>query len=111
MDERARRVGRNESLFRAVNEEIESSTVGLARISDETLHIVCECADLLCTRQLVVPVSVYERVRSDGATFLVIPGHEKLSVEEVVEESRRYNVVRKHAGESRRVAEQTNPRR
>jgi hypothetical protein len=110
MDDRARRVGRNEAVFRAVNEEIEARTIGLAEISDRQLHVVCECADLLCTKQLVVSVSDYEKVRADATCFLLVPGHERPDLEDVVEKTKRYNVVRKHAGEAARAAEESNPR-
>jgi hypothetical protein len=109
VDERSRRVGKNEAVFRAVNEEIESLTIGLAQISDKTLHLVCECGDLLCTKQLAVPVAVYEQVRSDASSFLIIPGHEKPSVEDVVGETRHYSIVRKHS-DAARIAQETNPR-
>ena len=34
-------------------------------------------------------------MRSDGTQFLLVPGHEDERVEKVVEERRRYSVVRK----------------
>ena len=109
MDERSRKVGKNEAVFRAVNEEIEKLTLGIAEISDRTLHLVCECGDLLCTKQLVVPVTRYEQVRADPSSFLIIPGHEKPSVEDVVEETPRYSVVRKHS-DAAKIALETDPR-
>jgi hypothetical protein len=71
------------------------------------MHIVCECADLACTQQLVVPVEDYERVRSDPALFFVVPGHEWPSVEDVVEATPGFNVVRKHEGAAAEVARRT----
>jgi hypothetical protein len=109
MDERAHRVGKNEAVFRAVNEEIERLTRGIAEISDKTLHIVCECGDLLCEKQLVVPLTRYEEVRADASCFLILPGHEKPSVEDVVDETPRYSIVRKHR-EAAQIAHETNPR-
>jgi hypothetical protein len=110
MDERARRIGQNEALFRQVNEEIETLERGLAGIGDRTLHIVCECGNLGCSDRVVVPIPTYEKVRSDSSLFFVIPGHEIPSVEDVVEESQQYDVVRKRAGDPRRLAEKTDPR-
>jgi hypothetical protein len=109
-DERARKIGANEAVFRTVNEQIESLNRGLAEISDGTLHIVCECGKLDCAAPIAAPISVYESVRSDPALFLVVPGHELPSVESVVERANDYNVVRKDPGEPRRVAEETGPR-
>jgi hypothetical protein len=110
MDESARRVGLNEALFRAVNEEVEALNRGIAGISDGTLHITCECGDLLCTNQIPVPIADYERVRADSALFFITPGHEKPAFEAIVERADRYTVVRKRPGEAQRVARTTDPR-
>jgi hypothetical protein len=110
MDERRRRIGSNEAVFRAVNEEIESLNRDLAEISDRTMHIVCECGKLTCSEQLSVPVTEYEDVRSDPALFLIVPGHEIPDTEDVVERTTRYSVVRKHAGGPERLAARTDPR-
>jgi hypothetical protein len=110
MDERTRRVGRNEAIFRAVNEQIESLNQNLASISDNTVHIVCECADLLCSEQLSVSVDEYERIRSDSTLFFVRPGHELPNFEQVVEKADDYVVVQKHDGPPATVARQTDPR-
>jgi hypothetical protein len=109
MDERARRIGLNEAVFRRVNEEIETLERGLAG-GDGNLHIVCECGNASCGERLVVPVGDYERVRSDSTLFFVVRGHEIPSVEDVVEDTPRFAVVRKREGSSRRIAEETDPR-
>jgi hypothetical protein len=111
MDERARRIGNNEAVFRKVNEQIETMNRAFAAISDGMLHIVCECGMLECSQTLPVTVSTYEDVRSDSALFLLAPGHELPDVESVVEATSRYSVVRKHPGTAEAVAEATDPRR
>jgi hypothetical protein len=110
MDERARRVGSNEALFRQVNEEIENLERPIAAIADGTLHIVCECGDLRCSERLSVPIRDYERVRAEPTLFLVLIGHEIPSVEDVVEASKNHYVVRKHGGAAEEVAKETDPR-
>ena len=112
MDERTRRVGRNEALFRSVNEQIEALERPIAAIADRTFHIVCECGDLECTERIVVPVTEYEDVRADGALFFVLPGHEIPSAEDVVAvaDTGAYYVVRKHDGGPQALAEATDPR-
>jgi hypothetical protein len=97
MSERARRLASNEALFRLVNDEIENLDPSLADARDGTLSIVCECGDLACSDQLVVPAEDYERIRADDTLFLVKPGHELAEVEDVVEKSEFHYVVRKRA--------------
>jgi hypothetical protein len=109
-DGRARRVGRNEAVFREINEQVESLNRGLADISDNRMHIVCECGDLLCVERLVVAVPTYEEIRSDPTLFFVKPGHDKPDVESVVDHADAYHVVRKHPGAAQQVAEETDPR-
>jgi recombinational DNA repair protein RecR len=108
-DERARRVGHNEALFRQVNERIEDLNEAFAHAS-QTFSVVCECADLSCTEHIDVPPAVYERTRQDSARFLVKPGHEAPDVEHVAEADGTYVVVEKGAPAARRVAEETDPR-
>jgi hypothetical protein len=110
MSEHTRRVGANEAVFRAVNEEIESLNRGIAQISDLTMHVVCECGDLACAEQLTVPVSDYERVRAESTLFLVHPGHERGEIEEVVERAEYYEIVRKRDHDARQLAQETDPR-
>jgi len=104
MDDRARRVGKNEAVFRQVNEQIESLNRTMAAISDHTMRVVCECGELSCVEQLTVLVSDYERIRSEPTLFVVLPGHEIPDVEEVVERTPDYHVVRKHEGGPARLA-------
>lgn len=110
MDERARRVGRNEALFRQINEEVEAINRGLAELTDNTIHIVCECGDLTCQQRIVVPISEYERIRSEPTWFFVVPGHQISNVETVVEEHEGFVVVEKDAGEAANLAKATDPR-
>jgi hypothetical protein len=110
MSERAVRIGRNEALFREVNEEIDVLNRTFAGLGDRTMHVVCECGDLDCSAGLVVPLAAYEQVRADPALFLVQPGHVAEDVEEVVEEQAGYQVVRKHPGQPERIAVETDPR-
>jgi hypothetical protein len=109
MSDRVRRIASNESVFRTVNAEIEKLGRGLADISDETLHVVCECGDIACAELIVVPIPDYERIRADDALFFIKPGHHKPDVEDVVEKNSRYHVVRKRVPEAVAIAEQTAP--
>jgi hypothetical protein len=107
MDERERRIGLNEALFRAVNEAVES-------ISDEmdvpAFEVICECGNLTCTQRFEITSRQYADLRSESDEFAVLPGHELPDVEEVIAKSRNYNVVKKTSLAARSLAEQTDPR-
>lgn len=106
LDERQRRLGINEVLFREVNEQVEALGTILGD-DGGTLDIVCECGDASCTVRLVVPRAVYERTRADPARFLVAPGHEAPDVERVVERHEGFDIVQKLEGDPSRLAEET----
>ena len=111
-DEHARRVGANEAIFRAVNEQIEQLNDSFATLGEETIQIVCECGDVSCAAIFAVPVAQYERVRAEPTLFFVVPGHQDTAVEDLVDTNvdDPYRVVRKHAGTAREVADATDPR-
>ena len=90
-DERA---GRNEALFREVNENIARLEERLPGRS-ETLPVICECARADCTAQLEISLPQYARVRQHRDRFIVARRHEDSSVEHVVEEHADYVVVEK----------------
>ncbi len=110
MDEAKRRKAANETVFREVNERIESLQRPFALAEHQPLQIVCECDRLDCSERLSVQLEVYEEIRSDAALFLVRPGHEDDSVEDVVDTGGDYMIVRKRPGEPQQIAEQTDPR-
>ena len=108
-DERSRRIGMNESLFRNVNEQLESLTVRF-RDNATTLELVCECGDPECDAPLRVDRDEYERTRRNPVLFLVIPGHEIADVEEIVASGDGFDIVRKREGAPAAVARATDPR-
>jgi hypothetical protein len=102
-----RRIGRNEGLFRRVNEAIVR---GLWPEQDgRVVAFRCECARLECNSPVRATARTYERVRSHPRRFLLLPGHELLSAEVVVETGPGFVVVEKTeiAGA---VAEDADPR-
>jgi hypothetical protein len=107
MDERERRIGLNEAVFREVNEAVES-------ISEETqvatFAVVCECGSLTCTQRIEVTHAEYEQLRSESHQFIVVPGHEIPDVEDVIERTRGYNLVRKSGPAAQVLAEKTDAR-
>ena len=106
MDEELKRA-RTEALFRDVNERIAESA---ARFDASSTQFVCECADANCTHRLEATLNEYEQVRSDGATFMLAPGHEHADIERVVERRSRFNIVEKVQKTVRETVRRLNPR-
>jgi hypothetical protein len=108
MDEAAeRRVGRNESLMRQVNEAIEQGRWPEQR--DTPVRFRCECAKLDCNEGVELTIPEYESVREHPRRFAVHPGHQAPDVETIVEMSSRYLVVEK-VGDAGELAEGLDPR-
>jgi hypothetical protein len=109
VESRAGRIGRNEALFRQVNERLEGLNETLSTVTD-TFEIVCECGDADCAQQIPIAVESYERARSDSSLFVLVPGHENENVEDIVERNDAFHLVRKREGVPRQAAEETDPR-
>ena len=109
MDDRARRLGENEVLFRELNEAIDGVNRSFA-VMTHTMDIVCECANAECLERFLVTLTTYERIRSDPTLFLVLPGHVAPSVEDVVERMEGHFVVRKREGGPAELATEADPR-
>jgi 5-bromo-4-chloroindolyl phosphate hydrolysis protein len=108
-EEQARRVGLNESIFRQVNEQIESLNRSFDT-EDRTMMVICECASGDCTEQLRISVSEYEKVRSDPRRYVIISGHAFPEFESVVGSTDAYDIVEKVDGTAAALAEETDPR-
>jgi hypothetical protein len=109
VDERERRMGENEVLFREVNERLESLNEAFSPLTEQML-IVCECADLSCIERIPVTLAEYEELRADPKAFAILSGHEAAEVDQIVAERDRYVIVRKRPGEAARVAVTKDPR-
>jgi hypothetical protein len=103
---REERRGRNETLFREVNEQI--AELG-ERHRATQLTIVCECSDAGCNEPITVSVVEYEDARSDPLTFIVRAGHEDPSVEDALTPRGDHVLVRK-LGDAADAAIATDPR-
>ena len=107
MEERARRVGHNEAIFRELNERIQR--VG-AITHAEAPEIVCECGDIDCVERFTITTAEYEALRAEPDRFAVRPGHVADDVERCVDDRGEYIVVAKRPGTPAAVAQQTDPR-
>jgi hypothetical protein len=97
----------NEEVFRSINERIEEGAeqhgVGQA------LPFHCECAMHGCVETIELSPAEYDQVASHFARFVVVPGHEQLGIEAVVERHATYLVIEK-TGEARAEIEREHPR-
>lgn len=108
MGARERQLAENEVRFRALNERLRDGS-GTWSPGEGALELVCECGDENCTRAIRLTTRDYETVRSDEAQFLLVPGHDRAEVEDVVSERDGWIVVRKR-GEAGAIAAETDPR-
>jgi hypothetical protein len=101
----AERIGRNDAIFRAANEEI-NEVAEAARVEGPVLFI-CECADPRCRDVILMNLAEYSEIRRGARLFLNVPGHEASSQgwAQVVETHGAYVVVEK-IGPAGEVAEQ-----
>jgi hypothetical protein len=97
------RAGRNEALFRAVNDNIAGSEEQMDSVSD-SFSVFCECAKADCTMHVEVTLTEYVRVRRNPHRFIVAPGHEQPDIERVVERHPNFRVVEKR-GEAAAAAD------
>jgi hypothetical protein len=107
-EQRSGRLGRNEALFREVNERVRELNEGFAQIT-KTFEIVCECSETTCVERLLLTPAEYEHVRERAEAFIVLREHVARGVERVSEDHGHYVVVEKLA-EAAEVARETNPR-
>lgn len=92
-DEAQDRLGLNEALFREINEGIERGQ--WPGEEDSPVSFRCECARLGCNELVEATVREYEHVRANPRRFIVLPGHERLDIEMVVERKPGYLVLEK----------------
>jgi hypothetical protein len=106
-EDRQERLAKNESLFRALNENIS----GLAsKLGGETpFEFICECSTSGCFERLSLTLAEYERVRQDGTHFLLADGHEDIEIEQVIAHHEGFVVVEKD-GVAGLVASDDDPR-
>lgn len=109
MDERQRRMGENEVIFREVNERVRETNETFS-IGTGQAEFVCECGLASCVDRVRMDLADYEAVRAEPTFFLIVPGHEQPDIETVVRVEKNYAVVSKNRGETEELAIETDPR-
>jgi hypothetical protein len=108
MSERERRIGENEALFRSVNDKVRTLNATLSTV-DDSMAIVCECADDRCLDRIDIGLETYAVVHDDPTQFVVKPGQEAVEAEHVVAKRDGYWVVRKNPGLPAEIARASAP--
>jgi hypothetical protein len=108
-DDRIRRVGENEALYRLVNERIKALSPRIAALTGE-FGVVCECATLDCKTQIMISPEVYEQTRARSDHFIVLRGHQLDEIETVIEDHGTFVVIEKTPTEAKQIAEEMDPR-
>jgi hypothetical protein len=98
------RLVRNQILFREVNERIRETVGAVGTVAE----FLCECSNEDCIESVMLDLKDYERIRSDANLFVVVPGHERLEVDRVVDQGHGYVLVQKTAEVASVIA--TDPR-
>jgi hypothetical protein len=109
LTEQARRIGLNQAVFRAVNDEIETIAQRFG-LTNGVLDLICECGDGSCAERIHVDHADYVELRRNPRTFAVVPGHEAQEVEDLVARHDGYAIVRKRPGQPTTLAEETDTR-
>jgi hypothetical protein len=92
------RTDSNQLVYREVNERIHSIGAELFQLrGDQQIEIVCECLSTTCCERIQIAVAAFEELRGQASRFAVLPGHEQLDLQRVVELHPAYVVVEKDA--------------
>jgi hypothetical protein len=93
--DRLSRAEDNEQAFQTQNARRVQLDVQGGATRHDVEPFACECDDLGCAQALWLPLGEYERAVAAPDRFVVVPGHEDLAVESVVETHDDYLVVSK----------------
>jgi hypothetical protein len=88
------RAGRNEAIFREVNETIAGLEERLGSGSD-SIPVICECARPECATRIEIELSEYRSVRQHPDRFIVARGHEQPNIEQTLAQGNEYLIVEK----------------
>jgi hypothetical protein len=97
MDNKGKRE-KNERLFKGLNADLVNTVNTVLektgkRLGDEPMKFICECANRNCTHMFEVKIEDYRQLSRDDKLFMVIPGHEDASMEEIVDKRTNFYVV------------------
>lgn len=92
----AARSAKNESIFRAVNEQIRTISEGFSAAEDgDTVSFVCECSKIDCVATVSATLGEYLAIRAQPDQFLILAEHLDPDQERIVTRTDRFAVVEK----------------
>ena len=109
---RDERLAGNEALFREVNERVAEVATHFVEVETrgEQINFACECGRADCAEPIAMTLVEYEAVRAEPTHFAVVPEHEQIDIEIVIERHPTYFVVEKREPDAKKVARETDPR-
>lgn len=96
-----------QNVLREANERINRLSWTQAR--GEKIGYLCECSRVDCAETIALDADAYDAVRASPLRFLLLPGHDQLAVERVIERHGDYLVV-ENVGEAAEIARIADPR-
>jgi hypothetical protein len=102
-------LGRNETVFRELNERLASLANTFSWGPDEVFDLICECDNATCVERIRLTRSEYEAIRAVPTHFAVFPAHSNSDIERVVSSHETYDIVAKE-GPAGEVARKRSPR-
>jgi hypothetical protein len=96
-EQQAERLATNQTLFRAVNEQMAELNGTFVTRANGSAEFVCECSQLDCVMKVDMPLALYAAIRRNPRLFVVAPSHEHVfpQIERVIRRTDRYFVVEK----------------
>lgn len=103
-----RRMIENQVIFRGFNQRFQKGVEEANRIAaeegdlplslnaDDPLYFVCECSDEDCHQRIKISPNTYDAIHKENDQFIIMPGHEALQVEDVIDKLPDYYIVKKH---------------
>ena len=103
------RFSRDPNLQRSSAQVLKAFRAAVAKPSESTVRVQCECGRADCSYTIEMPTAVYEDVRSSSARFVVMRDHGMDGVDRVVERRGRFDVVEAF-GAAGEIARELDPR-
>ena len=94
MVSRHERLAENQERFRRANNRLNERVRTMVR-ERQRIPFLCECADESCTEPVSLTPEEYAAVRTSDTRFLIVPGHQTIKGENIVEPHDHYAVVEK----------------